>query len=160
MCSYPTLPDEKLTSNIKNQGRKFLADTAHAKAVTLVRVVHVHIAAIEVHTVRVVSIVLRGRPIVSVRTGIVQRTGRVGVTVADSGKLQMSKLKRADVYKRQCKTPTRMSVCNPNRIAILSTKSAYCSPSSLLNLRGTLGQLSLKACRPTLAATLIVSYGS
>ncbi len=88
MCSYPTLPDEKLTSNIKNQGRKFLADTAHAKAVTLVRVVHVHIAAIEVHTVRVVSIVLRGRPIVSVRTGIVQRTGRIVVAVPYSGKLQ------------------------------------------------------------------------
>ena len=78
MCSYPTLPDEKLTSNIKNQGRKFLADTAHAKAVTLVAVtVHAHTAAIEVHVVRVVGTALRRRPIVSVRTGIVQRTGRI-----------------------------------------------------------------------------------
>ncbi len=68
-----------------------MADTAHAKAVTLVRVVHVHIAAIEVHTVRVVSIVLRGRPIVSVRTGIVQRTVRV-VAVSDSGKLYSRRL--------------------------------------------------------------------
>ena len=45
------------------------------------------------------GIVLHGRPIVPVRAVVVQRTGRVGVTVADSGKLQMSKLKRADVYK-------------------------------------------------------------
>ena len=102
-----------------------MADTAHATTVRLVAVARVHTAAIEVQTVRVVSIVLHGRPIVSVRTGIVQRTGRVVVAVPDSGKLQHGYGKRADVYKRQCKTPTRMSVCNPNRIAILSTKSAY-----------------------------------
>ena len=54
----------------------------------LVAVARVHTAAIEVQTVRVVSIVLRGRPIVSVRTGIVQRTGRIVVAVPYSGKLQ------------------------------------------------------------------------
>ena len=77
-----------------------MADTAHAKSVLLIVVViRIHAATIEVHVARAVSIVLHGRPIVPVRAVVVQRTGRVGVTVADSGKLQMSKLKRADVYK-------------------------------------------------------------
>ena len=60
---------------------------------------HTHTAAIEAHVVRAARAALHGRPIVPVRAVVVQRTGRVGVTVADSGKLQMSKLKRADVYK-------------------------------------------------------------
>ena len=69
-----------------------MADTAHAKAVPLIVVVaRIHAAAIEVHVVRVVRVVLCRRPIVSVRTGIVQRTVRV-VSVTDSGKLA------ADVY--------------------------------------------------------------
>ena len=58
-------------------GRKFSADTAHAKSVLLIVGVHIHTAAIEVHVVRVVGTALRRRPIVSVRTGIVQRTGRI-----------------------------------------------------------------------------------
>ena len=78
---------ENITLNIKNQGRKSLSDTAHATTVRLVAVARVHTAAIEVQTVRVGGAVLRRRPIVSVRTGFVQRTGRV-VAVADSGKLQ------------------------------------------------------------------------
>ena len=79
-------------SVLRNQGRKFSADTAHAKSVPLIVVVRgFHTATIEVHTVRVVRVVLSRRPIVAVRTGIVQRTGRV-VAVPDSGKLE------ADVY--------------------------------------------------------------
>ena len=93
-------------------GRKFSADTAHAKSVLLIVGVHIHTAAIEVHVVRVVRAALHGRPIVPVRAVVVQRTGRVGVTVADSGKLQMSKLKRADVYKsdKRRKTYTALPV--------------------------------------------------
>ena len=66
-----------------------MADTAHAKSVRLVGVVRVHIAAVEVHVVRVAGIILRRRPILTVRTGDLKRTGRV-VTLTDSGKLQLS----------------------------------------------------------------------
>ena len=66
-----------------------MADTAHANAVLLiVGVSRIHTATIEVQTVRVVSIVLHGRPIATVRTGFVQRTGRIAVAVPYSGKLQ------------------------------------------------------------------------
>ena len=41
---------------------------------------------------RVVRAALHGRPIVPVRAVVVQRTGRVGVTVADSGKLYSRRL--------------------------------------------------------------------
>ena len=78
----------------KNQGRKFLADTAHAKAVLSVGIVRVHTATIEVHLVRVGRAVLRRRPIVAPRTGILQRTGRV-VAVTDSGKLYSRRLHHA-----------------------------------------------------------------
>ena len=64
-------------------GRKFSADKAHAKSVLLIVVViRIHTATIEVQIVRVVSIgrVLHGRPIVPVRTVVVQRTGRIVVT--------------------------------------------------------------------------------
>ena len=73
-----------------------MADTAHAKSVRLVGVVRIHTAAIEVHVVRVVSIrrALHRRPIVPVRTGILQRTGRV-VAVTDSGKLYSRRLHHA-----------------------------------------------------------------
>ena len=72
-----------------------MADTAHAKAVTLVVVtVHAHTAAIEVHVVRVVGTSLYGRPVVAVRTGIFQQTVGV-VTVADSGKLYSRRLHHA-----------------------------------------------------------------
>ena len=76
-----------------------MADTAHATAVLLIVTIHAHTAAIEVQVVRVVSIgrTLHGRPIATVRTGFVQRTGRIAVS--DSGKLQRSEIKRADVYK-------------------------------------------------------------
>ena len=70
-------------------GRKFSADTAHAKPVSLiVGVARIHAAAIEVHIVRVVSIVLHGRPIESVRTGITAIERTVCVAVTDSGKLR------------------------------------------------------------------------
>ena len=59
----------------KNQGRKFLADTAHAIAVPSVGSVRVHTAAIEVQIVCDVRVVLCRRPIAPVRTGFVQRTG-------------------------------------------------------------------------------------
>ena len=76
---------------MKNQGRKFLADTAHAKSVLLVvPVIRIYTAAIEVHIVRVVRVVLHGRPIVPVRTVVVQRTGRIVVTLTDSGKLHVA----------------------------------------------------------------------
>ena len=58
--------------------------------------------------------------------------------------------------KQNGQTFTKDNTGHWNRTAILSTKSAFCSPSSLLNLRGTLRQPSCKAYRPTLAATLIV----
>ena len=58
-------------------GCKFSADTAHAKSVLLIVGVHVHTAAIEVHVVRVGRTALLRRPIVAVRTVIVQRTVRV-----------------------------------------------------------------------------------
>ena len=70
-----------------------MADTAHAIAVPLIVCVRVHIAAIEVHDVRVGRVVLRRRPIVPVRTGIVQRTVRV-VAETDSGKLQSSRVNK------------------------------------------------------------------
>ncbi len=92
-----------------------LADTAHAKSVRLIVVVHAYTAAIEVHTVRLVSIVLHGRPIVAVRTGIVQRTVRV-VAVTDSGKR----------YSRRLQKATRDIT---NRTTILSTKSVSCNRS-------------------------------
>ena len=83
-----------------------MADTAHANAVLLiVGVSRIHTATIEVQTVRVVSIVLHGRPIATVRTGFVQRTERIAVS--DSGKLQRSEIKRADVYK----SVTRRAIC-------------------------------------------------
>ena len=63
-----------------------MSDTAHAKTSRLVVVVCVHTAAIEVHVVCVGRIVLCRRPIVSVCTGVLQRTGRV-VSSTDSGKL-------------------------------------------------------------------------
>ena len=73
-------------------GRKFSADTAHAKSVPLIVVVaRINAATIEVHVVRVGGAVLHGRPIVAPRTGILQRTGRV-VTVTDSGKLYSRRL--------------------------------------------------------------------
>ena len=92
-----------------------LADTAHAKSVRLIVVVHAYTAAIEVHPVRLVSIVLHGRPIVAVRTGIVQRTVRV-VAVTDSGKRYSRRLQKAmrDIT---------------NRTTILSTKSVSCNRS-------------------------------
>ena len=73
-----------------------MADTAHATAVLLIVTIHAHTAAIEVHVVRVVSIrrALHRRPIVPVRTGILQRTGRV-VAVTDSGKLYSRRLHHA-----------------------------------------------------------------
>ena len=72
-----------------------LADTAHAKSVRLiVIVVRIQTAIIEVHIVRVVRVVLYGRPIVAPRTGIVQQAGRV-VAVSDSGKLYSRRLHHA-----------------------------------------------------------------
>ena len=68
-----------------------MADTAHAKAVTLVAVCYGHAATVEVQMVRVVSIGLCGRPIVSVCTGVLQRTVRV-VAVSDSGRLYSRRL--------------------------------------------------------------------
>ena len=65
-----------------------MADTAHATTSRLIVVVRIHATAIEVHIIRVVRVVLIRRPIVAVRTGIVQRTGRIVIAVPDSGKLQ------------------------------------------------------------------------
>ncbi len=122
-----------------------MAYTTLFRSVLSVGIVRVHTATIEVHLVRVGRAVLRRRPIVSVRTGIVQRTVRV-VAVPDSGKLHIAEDKTSRLLQKATRDIT-------NRTAILSTKRM--SPSSLLNLRGTLGQLSVKAYRPTLAATLI-----
>ena len=62
-------------------------DTAYAKAVESTVVSRAHIAAIEVHAVRVIIVVLCRRPIVAPHTGILQLPGRTATT--DSGKLQL-----------------------------------------------------------------------
>ncbi len=134
-----------------------LSDTAHAKSVSLIIVVRIHAATVEVHTVRVVRVVLHGRPIVALRTGVVQRTGCVVVTVPDSGKLRIEQNDVSRRLQKAVQDPARSRHIG-NRIAspFFRLRECFFAPSSLLNLRGTLGQLSCTACRPTLAATLIV----
>ncbi len=69
-----------------------MTDTAHAKSVRLITTaVHIHTAVIEAHIVRTAGTALYRRPIVSVCTGVLQRTVRV-VAVSDSGKLYSRRL--------------------------------------------------------------------
>ena len=86
---YPKHPaaSQALGKNQRNQRIILLADTAYAKAVESTVVSRAHIAAIEVHAVRVIIVVLCRRPIVAPHTGILQRPGRTATT--DSGKLQL-----------------------------------------------------------------------
>ncbi len=121
--SHPTDPPLRRHSgkNQRNQRIILLADTAHATTACLSVVARIHTAAIEGHVVRVGRTTLLGRPIVTVRTIAVQRTGRV-IPVPDSGKLQLittaCKGKITVVGRAPCATHVSFGTCADESIPL------------------------------------------